>query len=98
MLGVFWLVQGIMTLVAAFARTQGRGWQILSGILGILAGLIVLVYPIASAVTLALVGGIWLVILGDPGRGRAPASVAQGAAPGLSRLSTLRDSVRSPVQ
>jgi uncharacterized membrane protein HdeD (DUF308 family) len=63
-LGVFWLVQGIMTLVAPFARTQGRGWQILSGILGILAGLIVLVYPIASAVTLALVGGIRLVILG----------------------------------
>jgi uncharacterized membrane protein HdeD (DUF308 family) len=62
-LGVFWLVQGIMTLVAALARTQGRGWQILSGILGILAGLIGLIYPIASG-TLALVGGIWLVVLG----------------------------------
>ena len=35
-----------------------------SGILGILAGIIILVYPISSAVTLAFVGGIWLVIRG----------------------------------
>jgi uncharacterized membrane protein HdeD (DUF308 family) len=63
-LGVFWLVQGIMTLVAAFAQTAGRNWRLLSGLLGILAGAIVLVYPISSAVTLALVGGVWLVILG----------------------------------
>jgi uncharacterized membrane protein HdeD (DUF308 family) len=63
-LGVFWLVQGIMTLVAAFAHRTGRGWRILSGVLGIVAGAIVLIYPISSAVTLALVGGVWLVILG----------------------------------
>jgi uncharacterized membrane protein HdeD (DUF308 family) len=63
-LGVFWLVQGIMTLVAAFAQTAGRNWRILSGLLGIAAGAIVLIYPISSAVTLALIGGVWLVILG----------------------------------
>jgi uncharacterized membrane protein HdeD (DUF308 family) len=63
-LGVFWLVQGIMTFVAAFARTRGRGWQILSGLLGIVAGSAILIYPMTSAVTLALVGGIWLVVLG----------------------------------
>ena len=63
-LGIFWLVQGIMTFVAAFAHKQGRNWRIFSGILGILAGIIILVYPISSAVTLALIGGIWLVILG----------------------------------
>jgi uncharacterized membrane protein HdeD (DUF308 family) len=63
-LGVFWLVQGIMTLVAAFSHRTGRGWRILSGVLGIVAGAIILIYPISSAVTLALVGGVWLVILG----------------------------------
>ncbi len=63
-LGIFWLVQGIMTFVAAFARKQGRNWRLFSGILGILAGIIILVYPITSAVTLAFIGGIWLVILG----------------------------------
>jgi len=52
-LGIFWLVQGIMTFVAAFALNRGRGWALVSGILGILAGIIILVYPISSAVTLA---------------------------------------------
>jgi uncharacterized membrane protein HdeD (DUF308 family) len=63
-LGVFWLVQGIMTFVAAFSVKQGRNWGIFIGILGILAGIVILAYPIDSALTLAFIGGIWLVILG----------------------------------
>jgi uncharacterized membrane protein HdeD (DUF308 family) len=63
-LGIFWLVQGIMTFVAAFSQKQGRNWRIFSGILGVLAGIIILTYPISSAATLAFIGGIWLVILG----------------------------------
>ena len=63
-LGVFWLVQGIMTFVAAFSVKQGRNWGIFIGILGVLAGIVILAYPIDSALTLAFVGGIWLVILG----------------------------------
>jgi len=63
-IGIFFLIQGVMTLIGAFARKQGRNWGILSGLLGIVAGLIVLTYPISSAVTLALIAGIWLVILG----------------------------------
>ena len=63
-LGIFWLIQGIMTFVAAFAVKQGRNWRLFSGILGIVAGIIILVYPITSAVTLAFIGGFWLVILG----------------------------------
>jgi uncharacterized membrane protein HdeD (DUF308 family) len=63
-LGIFWLIQGIMTFIAAFAVKQGRNWRLFSGILGILAGIIILVYPITSAVTLAFIGGIWLLILG----------------------------------
>src|SRR6476661_11133450 len=63
-IGILFLVQGIMTFVADFARKQGRNWRLFSGILGVLAGIIILVYPITSAVTLAFIGGIWLVILG----------------------------------
>ena len=63
-LGVFWLVQGIMTFVAAFSVKQGRNWGIFVGILGVLAGIVILAYPIDSALTLAFIGGIWLVILG----------------------------------
>ena len=63
-IGIFFLIQGVMTFIGAFARKAGRNWGIASGILGIIAGLIVLTYPISSAVTLALIAGIWLVILG----------------------------------
>ena len=63
-LGIFWLVQGIMTFAAAFSVKQGRNWGIAMGILGILAGIVILVYPITSALTLAFIGGIWLIILG----------------------------------
>ena len=63
-IGIFFLIQGVMTFIGAFARKAGRNWGIASGLLGIIAGLIVLTYPISSAVTLALIAGIWLVILG----------------------------------
>ena len=63
-IGIFFLIQGVMTFIGAFARKAGRDWGIASGILGIIAGIIVLTYPISSAVTLALIAGIWLVILG----------------------------------
>jgi uncharacterized membrane protein HdeD (DUF308 family) len=63
-IGIFFLIQGVMTFIGAFARKQGRNWGIVSGLLGIIAGFIVLTYPISSAVTLALIAGIWLVILG----------------------------------
>jgi uncharacterized membrane protein HdeD (DUF308 family) len=63
-IGVFWVAQGIITLITAFSLRQGRGWAIFMGILGIIAGVIVLQYPMDSAVTLALIGGIWLIILG----------------------------------
>jgi uncharacterized membrane protein HdeD (DUF308 family) len=63
-IGIFFLIQGVMTFIGAFARKAGRNWGILSGLLGIIAGLIVLTYPISSAVTLALIAGIWLIILG----------------------------------
>ena len=63
-IGIFFLIQGVMTFISAFAFKQGRNLRILSGLLGIIAGLIVLTYPMSSAVTLALIGGIWLIILG----------------------------------
>jgi uncharacterized membrane protein HdeD (DUF308 family) len=43
---------------------QGRGWTVVLGLLSIAAGIVVLVWPGISLVTLAVVLGIWLVILG----------------------------------
>ena len=50
----------------SYPRFPGRGWSIFFGVISVLAGVVVLA-PLSSfdsIVTLALVVGIWLIILG----------------------------------
>lgn len=65
-LGLFWLVNGITELVMGLAGRgePGRGWTILSGVIGVLGGIVVLSAPVRSAVTLAVVLGIVLLAHG----------------------------------
>jgi uncharacterized membrane protein HdeD (DUF308 family) len=51
-LGLFWFVQGIFVLVGMFIDHSAWGWKLFMGVLGILAGIVVLRHPIASAVAL----------------------------------------------
>jgi uncharacterized membrane protein HdeD (DUF308 family) len=51
-LGWYWLIIGILTLVYLFMDRTDMIWKIASGILGIVAGLLILGYPMASAVLL----------------------------------------------
>jgi uncharacterized membrane protein HdeD (DUF308 family) len=68
--GVYLVMSGAAMVILALAlaisypRFPGRGWSIFFGIISTLAGVVVLVYPFDSIVTLALVVGIWLIILG----------------------------------
>lgn len=64
--GAFWLVNGILELVAGIAARgePGRVWAIVGGIVGIIAGIFVLSSPVISAVTLAWVLGIMLIVHG----------------------------------
>jgi uncharacterized membrane protein HdeD (DUF308 family) len=66
LIGFGWLFQGFAQLIEGIADKgmPGRGWMILSGIVGILAGFFVLLYPSPSLYALAIVGGVWLVVLG----------------------------------
>ena len=66
LLGIFWLVDGIGLVVSAIEHRgmPGRGLSLLSGILGIIAGLILLFWPAISILTLALLAGIWLIVIG----------------------------------
>jgi uncharacterized membrane protein HdeD (DUF308 family) len=66
LLGIFWIISGAVELFNALSNREmrSRGWAIASGILGILAGIVVLVYPAPSLLVLALVLGIWLLIFG----------------------------------
>lgn len=66
LLGIFWIIHGFIELFAAISDrgTPSRGWMMFTGGLSILAGLVVLVYPKISLVTLAVVMGVWLIVLG----------------------------------
>ncbi len=65
--GAYALVDGVFSLIAAFAG-KGEGgptwWLILVGILGIVAGLVTLFLPGISAAVLILVIGAWAVVCG----------------------------------
>lgn len=66
LLGIFWLVDGIGQIVSAIEHKgmRSRGVSVLLGILGVVAGLVLLVWPAISLLTLAILAGIWLIVLG----------------------------------
>jgi uncharacterized membrane protein HdeD (DUF308 family) len=65
-IGIGWLFRGVSQLAGAStdAAMPARGWQIFSGIIGILAGIVVLSSPVNSIWVLTLFGGIWLIVTG----------------------------------
>jgi len=67
-LGIYWLVLGVLDIVHAFADHTNWGWKLFMGIVSILAGGYVVAYPLAAAVYLpavfALILGIWGIIYG----------------------------------
>jgi len=64
LLGAYWLVSGIFSLVSLFTSHRSWGWKLLTGLLGIIAGLLVLQYPMWSAILVPAVIGISLGIDG----------------------------------
>lgn len=64
--GAYALVDGIFSLVAAFRPAPGesRWWLILSGVVSVLAGLIVLMRPGLSALFLLFVVAAWAIASG----------------------------------
>lgn len=64
--GVVWLVTGMLTAYTAFSDRDlpHRAFVLGTAALGIVAGIVVLALPIESAVVLARLLGLWLVLLG----------------------------------
>ncbi|MFC9588965.1 HdeD family acid-resistance protein [Streptomyces sp. NPDC056944] len=64
--GAVWLVSGIVTLYSAIATKNmpHRGVVMAVGILGIVAGIVVLALPAESARALTRLLGLWLVLMG----------------------------------
>ncbi|MEU5845224.1 HdeD family acid-resistance protein [Saccharopolyspora shandongensis] len=65
-IGIGWLFRGVTQTTASIAdrAMPARGWQIFMGIVTALAGVVLMVSPLASVALLVLFGGIWLVVLG----------------------------------
>ncbi|MGO3885945.1 MAG: HdeD family acid-resistance protein [Mycetocola sp.] len=63
MVGIGWIVEGVLAITVS-GRSGSRAWSIIFGIISILAGIVVLFAPGLSLVTLALVGGISLIVIG----------------------------------
>jgi len=66
LLGIFWVINGTIELFTALSHRgmPQRGWTAGMGVLSIVAGIIVLIYPAESLLTLSVVLGIWLLIYG----------------------------------
>lgn len=65
-IGLMWLLGGIVDLIAAFSGPGGgyRLWRIALGVLSIVAALVILVWPDLTLVTLVYISGVWLVVMG----------------------------------
>jgi len=64
--GVFAVVSGIMAVVAALRNTDEQGWGLLlfGGILGILAGVVALVWPAITALAFLYLLAAWAILIG----------------------------------
>jgi uncharacterized membrane protein HdeD (DUF308 family) len=66
-IGISWLIGGIVALVEAFADFRGgpARWIVAGfGGLSVLGGLIVLIWPGPSLTTIVVLTGVWLLLLG----------------------------------
>jgi uncharacterized membrane protein HdeD (DUF308 family) len=65
-IGIGFTFQGVTGVAVGIGESElpGRGWYVVAGIISVIAGLVVLVWPFQSIAVLTLATGIWLVIIG----------------------------------
>jgi uncharacterized membrane protein HdeD (DUF308 family) len=65
-IGIGFIFQGVTGVAAGIGESElpGRGWYVVAGIITVIAGLVVLVWPFDSIAVLTLAAGICLVIIG----------------------------------
>lgn len=66
LLGVYWIASGAIELLLGIEHPELRSrlWVIVSGVLSIVAGAIVVIFPRGSLLFLTLVLGFWLILFG----------------------------------
>jgi uncharacterized membrane protein HdeD (DUF308 family) len=63
-LGFWWTLSGVVQLAQGIGNADGRVWNILMGIVGLAAGIIILAQPGIGLVTLVWIVGIGLILHG----------------------------------
>jgi uncharacterized membrane protein HdeD (DUF308 family) len=65
-IGIGFIFRGVATTISAISdpALPGRGWSIFVGAITLLAGIVVLAEPFPSIITLAIVVGVWFVVIG----------------------------------
>jgi uncharacterized membrane protein HdeD (DUF308 family) len=63
-LGIYWLISGIFQIIGMFIDSTAWGWKLFGGIIGILAGIVILNHPLISPI---VVGGTIVIVLGIQG-------------------------------
>jgi uncharacterized membrane protein HdeD (DUF308 family) len=66
LVGLSWIIQGIVALLAGIlgGARGSRIWPILFGLISLIAGIVVVAYPVKSVTVLATLLGIWFLIIG----------------------------------
>lgn len=65
-IGVGFIFRGVAMTVSAISdpALPGRGWQIVSGLISLVAGIVMIGAPFQSLWALTLIVGIWLIVIG----------------------------------
>jgi uncharacterized membrane protein HdeD (DUF308 family) len=65
-IGIGFVFQGVTATIVGVSESQlpARGWTIVTGIVSVIAGLVVVTWPFDSIAVLTLAVGIWLVVIG----------------------------------
>ena len=65
-IGITWIVQGLVSLIGGISGgvREGRAWWIIFGVVSLIAGIVVVSAPASSLDVLAVLLGIWFVIMG----------------------------------
>ena len=65
-IGIAWIIQGLVALIGGISGgvREGRGWWIAFGVISLIAGIVVAASPVTSVNVLAVLLGIWFIVMG----------------------------------
>jgi uncharacterized membrane protein HdeD (DUF308 family) len=65
LIGLIWIVQGVAELLTASDPDRpGRGWSLMFGAISLVAGIVVIAVPTGSLSALAILLGLWFIVIG----------------------------------